>query len=105
MVFTDGKPAAELAGGSVSLESAGGAAARGEIRPDGTFRLGTRGPDDGVVPGEYRAVVVGYTSFLPEKEPRPALAAKYRSFDTSGLTVTVKPVPNQVELVVERPKR
>src|SRR5947209_5023568 len=50
VVWADGSPITELAGGMVQFESeklTPNVSARGTIQPDGTFRIGTHNPDDG----------------------------------------------------------
>ena len=57
-VFLDGEPAKELAGGMVTFNSSQlHKVAFGEIREDGTYRLGTLKPGDGAVPGVYQVTV------------------------------------------------
>src|SRR5216684_5280266 len=58
IVFSDGEVATGLAGANVEFDPvAGKEGARGDVQSDGTFRLGTHKPDDGVAPGEYRVCV------------------------------------------------
>jgi hypothetical protein len=91
VVFPDGTP---LVGGYVNTEPAGGDAkvsARGQIQPDGTFRLGTFADDDGAVEGEHRVLIVPpEDTVVDERKPRkPTVHDRYRRFETSGLTITV----------------
>jgi hypothetical protein len=103
VVFADGQPLTE---GTVEFETIENLRtrinARGEIQPDGTFRLTTYIDYDGGVAGEHRALVMPP---LPEAGPAPPLPIKphYRSFETSGLAFTVKPEPNHFIIQVERP--
>ena len=91
VVFPDGQPLTE---GVVEFETVEDIKtrinARGEIQPDGTFRLTTYVDNDGAVAGEHRALVMPP---LPLAGPAPPLPikARYRSYETSGLTFTVKP--------------
>jgi hypothetical protein len=56
--LNDGTP---LARGIVFLTGNGTDGARGQIQPDGTFRLGTFTPTDGAKPNAYTAYVLGAT--------------------------------------------
>jgi hypothetical protein len=57
-VYLDGQPATELAGGTVTFNSAElQKSASGEIQADGTYRLGTVRKGDGAVPGKYQVTV------------------------------------------------
>lgn len=106
--FADGTP---LAGGTVEFESSDPTAehlnARGEIQADGAFRLSTYVEGDGAIEGEHRVSVhppqppdSGNMSGPP---PKPILHFRYRDFNTSGLTFTVKPDKNEFPITVERP--
>src|SRR5438309_1556509 len=58
IVYEDGKPAVELAGGTVSFESVEDRSnASGQIRPDGTFGVRTPLGQDGAPAGTYRVLV------------------------------------------------
>jgi|EndMetStandDraft_3_1072993.scaffolds.fasta_scaffold131365_1 hypothetical protein len=71
---------------------------KGEIGPDGTFRLATKRPNDGAAPGEYRVTV---TSMTPGhgvegidkdyRPPQPLIPLKYMRLDESPLKATVEP--------------
>ena len=107
VVWSDGSPAKELAGGYVVFESTEAPrAVRGEIKEDGSFRLYTDRPEDGAAAGPYRVLVI-----QPEPDdsirPRPALAMamRFAAFETSGLTYTVEPGKNEPVFKVERARR
>jgi hypothetical protein len=108
VVWADGTAAKELAGGMVIFESTQAPlSARGEVREDGSFRLTTEVPDDGVPPGEYRVLV---SQSRPEPDgitrpPPPPMDPRFEDFKTSGLTYTVQPGKNEAVLKVERAKR
>jgi hypothetical protein len=105
IVYPDGEAVTGLAGGSVEFDPiAGKEGARGEVQPDGTFRLGTHKPGDGAAPGEYRVSIQPPLPALDRPAPR-VLDRRYESVATSGLRVTIKPETNRVRLEVERPKR
>src|SRR5438876_8466234 len=100
VVFDDGTPAAELAGGTVSLESVEDKSnASGAIGPDGTFRLKTPLGQDGAPAGTYRVIV------QPKEgadRNRPPIDRRYGRYDTSGIEVTLKEEPNRVTVKIQR---
>jgi hypothetical protein len=99
----NGQPAGELASGMVILETPAGAPiAQGDIRPDGTFRLGSTAPGDGAVLGKHRVAV--FESRQGDPPPPPKMDEAHSSFDTSGLEITVEPRDNEVTLKVRRAK-
>jgi len=102
--FKDGSDVSALAGYEVNLQSeGGGASSYGTIEPNGTFKISTFGENDGALPGTHKATVTPPASPDPDKPPpKPAIAPKYGSFDTSGLVVEVKPGQGTVELELER---
>jgi hypothetical protein len=107
IVWTDGTPAKELAGGLVVFESTQAPfCARGEIKEDGSFRLSTDRPEDGVAPGLYR-VLLNQPRPDDDIRPRPPLPmdTRFEAFATSGLTCTVQPGKNEPVLTVERARR
>lgn len=75
----------------------------GGLHPDGTFRIGTHSPSDGMPAGTYRVFIDGALS-LPEpgKASRPLIHPRYARAATSGLSFTV---PEQMEwdITVDRP--
>jgi hypothetical protein len=104
IVYLDGEAVTGLAGASVEFDPvAGKEGARGEVQPDGTFRLGTHKPGDGAAPGEYRVSIQPPLPALDRPAPR-VLDRRYENVTTSGLRVTIKPETNRVRLEVERQK-
>jgi hypothetical protein len=104
IVYPDGQAAVELAGASVEFDPVEGKeGARGQVQADGSFRMGTFQPADGVVPGSYRVCI---QPPLPDLDrPVPSLLPRrYGDFQTSGLQVTIKPEKNPLTLIVERAK-
>lgn len=104
--FPDGKL---LQSGSIEFEGGNEderIVARGQIKEDGSFTLGTDTLDDGVVEGVYRAVVISDSAIGTGVE-RPGLIEparlhrKYRRFDRSGLEFTVEPKTNEILIEVE----
>jgi hypothetical protein len=106
VVWSDGSPATELAGGQVIFESqAMRITARGEIGPDGGFTLRTSQDGDGAKVGDYAVAIVEHrVATAGEGSPLAPqrLPVKYYEFKTSGLTAAVKPGHSPVTLTVER---
>jgi hypothetical protein len=107
VVYKDGAP---VTGGTVIFEPVDKSAkvsARGDIRPDGSFRLGSYKDSDGAPEGEYHVLVVPPAP-PEENERRPApppIPRKYRSPDTSPLqlTVTRDGSKNDFRIELDRP--
>src|SRR5262249_41535734 len=71
VTWENGTEARELVGGLVICESENGqVGARGDIEQDGSFRLTTYKPGDGLLPGKYRVAVVEYS---PKEPPPPPI--------------------------------
>lgn len=105
--WADGKPAGELAEGTVELQVIEGVkirvSPRGEIQTDGTFVLRTYAPGDGAPAGKYRAVVMPKRSFDDEIRAQPLIVhSRFLDFKTTPLRVEVLPEKNDVKLQVER---
>jgi hypothetical protein len=77
--------------------------ARGEIKADGTFQLGTNTNNDGALEGDYKVLIAPQP--LPEegKRVRSPIGAKYQSLETTPLKCTVgkDARKNRFEIVVE----
>jgi hypothetical protein len=111
VVWADGTPAKELAGGMVQFDlitdnAKESVSPQGIIGEDGRFRLGTAKPGDGAPPGKYRVLVmplIWTEGMLGDKPPPPpVLDPRFQSFDTSGLEVVVEAKSNDVPIKVER---
>ena len=108
VLFRDGKPATELAGGTVMFESKElHVSAIGEIDKDATFRLTTSVRNDGAPPGKYRVAVTppedeGIQDDKPGKKRRALLDPRFRSIETSNLEATVEKKKNELTVTVER---
>ena len=99
-----------LPGGRVIL-TGGKTSASGQIKPDGTFVLGTFTTTDGSKPGSYTVVIVGATEPDTRSEfdrmggvgkPPPSLIEKkYEAAATSDLRVEIKPPKTHLELVLD----
>ena len=90
--------------GSVVIEHKVGQPATAIIQSDGTFEMATFGEGKGAVVGRCRVCVGCYEGQDPAKKARagqPAVLGKslipdrYTSFDTSGLTVEIRPGQNE----------
>lgn len=99
VVTLDGKPLTE---GSVFVTPTGGRSAKGAIRPDGTFVLGTHSVSDGVMVGTHPVTVQPPPARegMPLSATAKLLPQRYKSPSTSGITVDVKPNFDN-ELVIE----
>jgi hypothetical protein len=95
VTFADGKP---LAGAMVEFETtlAGGKRlnAQGETAADGSYRLTTPDMGEGAVAGEQRVIVgqpmIATPSNMSGPPPKDAIDRKYQSYESSGLSCTVK---------------
>lgn len=104
--FDDGQP---VGGGTIEFETVGRkipVTATGEIGADGRFTLGTYGPNDGVLPGQHRAVVVadfgiGTEEERPKLVPKSKVHKKHRSFETSNLQFDIGSGEHDLTVVVE----
>jgi hypothetical protein len=90
VTLPNGKPAAGsqvvFEGGPVGTTIS----ARGDVREDGSYELGTFEPGDGVVPGTYRVQVNPPPMVNAEAAAASPFNPKYSSFATSGLEFEVK---------------
>jgi hypothetical protein len=77
--------------------------ARGEIKSDGTFQIGTYGNNDGAMEGEYKVVIAPPP--LPEegKRVRSPISPKYQSLESTPLkfTVTKESRKNKFDIQVD----
>ncbi|MDR1957999.1 MAG: hypothetical protein LBQ54_02975 [Planctomycetaceae bacterium] len=101
VTFTDGTP---LTVGEIYFET-DTFMARGELKEDGTYVVGSVKEGDGIPKGIYRVSIVA-DKMVPDKAggmmlPESLVAEKYRHGTTSGLTVEI-PVPgNKFDVTVE----
>jgi hypothetical protein len=79
---------------------------QGAIAKDGTFTLGSSKPGDGAVPGAYRFVVMPPSVSDADQAAGklPLVDGKYGKFDSSGITLNVKPERNVLDIKVSKPK-
>lgn len=83
--FEDGTP---LTSGTV-LMTGDTVEGFGEIKPDGTYTIGTGDVGDGLPNGTYKISVKSYGEAGEDGMGVPLVAEKYTTPDTSGLTVEV----------------
>lgn len=87
VTYKDGKP---VTAGLVIFEPVSQkVSARGEIKADGSFQLGTHRDDDGAMEGDYKVLVAPPP--LPEegKPRRSPVHLKYQSLESTPLKFTV----------------
>lgn len=108
VVYEDGKPATDLAGGFVSFTSAEEAiGAQGSIQRDATFKLTTDKKDDGAILGRHQVIITPPISYGSESgggRP-PILDPRYSDPKNSGLEAVIEPRTNDVILRLQRPQR
>lgn len=73
-----------------SVRGTTGELARGEIQPDGTYRLKS-GEQMGTVPGTHRVTVIAIEQGPAGATPQSLLPSKYRDPELSGLSCEVVP--------------
>lgn len=111
VVWKDGSPATELKGSQVIFDlPEKQTSARGTIEADGSFRLSTNQPNDGVLAGEYKVLILEVGRKPLGGPDGSALAptimdSRYSDPSTTDLTATITSGPNNVTLTVERAKR
>lgn len=84
--------------------------ARGDIKPDGTYTIGSLHEADGLPPDTYRVYVVGATVHNPSVQPGPntppvmlpLIESKFETGLTSGLTVNVDASTKNFDFSVDR---
>jgi hypothetical protein len=103
VVYLDGQPATELAGGTVSFDSAElHRSASGEIQADGTYRLSSIKKNDGALPGTYQVTV------SPPERPPADERGKHAGTKSAGfvepkdLQVTVEAKSNDIPIELHR---
>ena len=108
VTFTDGTPAPS---GMVVFRK-DNFMARGEIQPNGSYKMSSEGNNDGLPPGEYKVYIQGMAAMPASAPTNPRLTTqmvlpvllcdpKYTDPDTSGLTCTVPAPRNRFDIVLE----
>ncbi|QEH38419.1 hypothetical protein OJF2_70200 [Aquisphaera giovannonii] len=91
VVLADGRP---VPGGLVTFVPQGttGRQAVGALQQDGTFRLTTEAPDDGIAEGRYRVRIEPFATGegVTKLDPKARIPSRYMDEDTSGIEVTIK---------------
>lgn len=108
--FNDGKPAIELAGGTVMFEGQGEKtrfSALGVIDKQAGFRLTTTKKDDGVPAGKYKVLVSPpedeqQQDDRPVKKRRAVIDPRYQSLEATDLEVLIEKKRNEVTLKLKR---
>lgn len=76
-----------------------GPTAEANLQPDGTYTLGTYDENDGVVPGEYKVMIIAMSEsptpleaedVKPGAGPKSLIPSRYGDTEKSGLRATVK---------------
>ena len=103
--YPDGSP---VTTGKVLIDSSSaGVGSWGSILPDGTFRMGTHSPTDGVPAGEHRVSIVSaciYPAPGSSAEPTPLVHERFNDSQSSGLVFRVPDVTTW-EIVVDPPEK
>jgi hypothetical protein len=97
----DGTP---VTGGMVIFEPVSQkVSARGEIKADGSYQLGTNGDNDGAREGEYKVVIAPPPQPEEGKRVRSPISPKYQSLETTPLkfTVTKEARKNRFDIQVD----
>ena len=96
VVLADGKP---LTNGLIYFVPKGNllVTPSAVIGSDGTFSLATGGSGDGVPAGDYKIRVEAPQAPTGRKGAKPLFPFKYTDEDSSGLVLTVRAEPNQLE--------
>ncbi|MDR0869893.1 MAG: hypothetical protein LBN39_03790 [Planctomycetaceae bacterium] len=76
--------------------------AKGEIKKDGTFTMGSVGAADGLPPGSYNVAVLGFTEDAGGDKIYSYLDPKWTSPSTSNFSVNVEKTTRNLEIKVER---
>ena len=100
VTYTDGSP---LETGTVCFE-AGSFLARGDIKEDGKYTVGSERADNGIPSGTYQVYIMGAEK-VPEGRlglPTPLIDKKYSNTATSGLTFTADGKSRVFDIQVER---
>ena len=104
--FSDDKSPVPL--GTVGLVAESGThIARGDIKPDGTFVIGSLKVDDGLPPGKYRVSVSAMQQISADEETgggiyESLIALKHGNPDTSGITIDITSTTRNFDIEVER---
>jgi len=82
--------------------------ARGDLKPDGTFTVGSLKQNDGLPPGKYRVYISGAQKSIGKDEGtgmekyESLIDLKFASGTTSGIEIDVTPATKTIDVVVDR---
>jgi len=103
IVYLDGEPAKELAGGTVTFNSPElHKSASGQIQADGSYRLGSTKKDDGAIPGKYQVSVSPPENPSRGERGRATAAATPVSFEEPKDMVSVEKTTNDIPIQLKR---
>jgi hypothetical protein len=99
VLLADGKPLIDgwiyfVPNGALTLTPSG------RIGSDGSFSISTGGSGEGAPAGDYKIRIESPLYQTTKKAKKPVFPFKYTDEDGSGIVVTVKPEPNQLEPLV-----
>jgi hypothetical protein len=101
LVWDDGSPAKELAGGMVIFQcDTEEMSAKSSIDQEGGFTLGTYTLTDGAVAGTHKVSIAQPAAETGDYRPLEIVDRRYESMATTDLEVTVEPKRNDVVLKV-----
>lgn len=76
--------------------------AKGDLRRDGTFSMGSYNATDGLPPGTYHVGILAATEDLGDEISYSLVDPKWNSPKTSGFTIDVTETTRHYEIKVER---
>ena len=81
--------------------------ARGDLRPDGTFTVGSLKANDGLPAGKYRVYISGAQKSIGQDKDgmdiyESLIDEKYASGSTSGIEIEVTPSTKNIDVKVDR---
>ena len=107
LLYEDGQPVKELAGFNVTFTSQKlGKSSVGTIEEDGSFRMTTERPNDGVFPGKYQ-VIISQPHPNPERNQhqQPIVDLAYENPEQTDLVADVEPIVNEFTFRLRRIKK
>jgi hypothetical protein len=97
-----GQPVPGLEGSEIVFSQIDGKSSSiGELQPDGSFRMFTDTPGDGVPPGDYK-VYIPRRHLDPERQAPQTIEAKFEKIESSSLEAKVEKKRNTFEFKVKR---
>jgi hypothetical protein len=101
LVWENGSPAKELAGGMVIFQcDAEVMSAKAPIDQEGSFTLGTYSLNDGAVAGKHKVSIAQPAPETGEYRPLEVVDRKYETMETTDLEATIEPKRNDLVLKV-----